>query len=74
MKKKKQILNYKIARTYNDEIFTENEIKFYYVDKNKKVTFTTNSTSVKTTAQLENWWDIYYNWDDAIKNKKNLYK
>lgn len=22
---------------------------------------------------LTNWWDIYYNWDDAIKNKKNLY-
>jgi hypothetical protein len=23
--------------------------------------------------QLTNWWDIYYNWDDAIINKKNLY-
>ncbi len=22
---------------------------------------------------LTNWWDIYYNWDDAIINKKNLY-
>jgi hypothetical protein len=71
---RKQTVNYKIAKTYNDEIFTENEVKFYYVDKNKKVTYTTNSSSVKTTAQLENWWDIYYNWDDAIKNKKNLYK
>ena len=24
--------------------------------------------------QLNNWWDIYYNWDDAIKNNENLYK
>jgi hypothetical protein len=23
--------------------------------------------------QLTNWWDIYYNWDDAIINKKNLF-
>lgn len=72
--KKKQILNYKIAKTYNNEIFTENEIKFYYEDKNKKVIYTTNSISVKSTSQLENWWDIFYNWDDAIKNKKNLFK
>lgn len=25
------------------------------------------------SKQLTNWWDIYYNWDDAIINKKNLY-
>ena len=24
--------------------------------------------------ELTNWWDIYYNWDDAIINKKNLFK
>lgn len=23
---------------------------------------------------LENWWDIFYNWDDAIISKKKLYK
>ena len=23
---------------------------------------------------IENWWDIFYNWDEAIKQKKNLYK
>ncbi len=23
--------------------------------------------------QLENWWDLFYNWDDAIKNKKTLW-
>jgi hypothetical protein len=24
--------------------------------------------------KLTDWWDIYYNWDDAIINKKNLFK
>ncbi|MHA8075546.1 InlB B-repeat-containing protein [Aquirufa sp. TARAVU-A1A] len=23
--------------------------------------------------QLNNWWDLFYNWDDAIKNKKTLW-
>jgi hypothetical protein len=23
--------------------------------------------------QLTNWWDLFYNWDDAIKNKKTLW-
>jgi hypothetical protein len=23
---------------------------------------------------LENWWDLFYNWDEAIKSKKKLYK
>jgi hypothetical protein len=23
---------------------------------------------------IENWWDIFYNWDDAINQKKNLFK
>jgi hypothetical protein len=23
---------------------------------------------------IENWWDIYYNWDDAIKSNKKLFK
>ncbi len=32
-----------------------------------------NSISYNNTT-LENWWDIFYNWDDAIKSKKKLYK
>ncbi len=26
------------------------------------------------TSILENWWDIFYNWDDAIRNRKKLTK
>jgi hypothetical protein len=22
---------------------------------------------------LSNWWDLFYNWDDAVKNKKTLW-
>lgn len=24
--------------------------------------------------QLTNWWDLFYNWDDALKTKRSLYK
>jgi hypothetical protein len=23
--------------------------------------------------KLNNWWELFYNWDDAIKNKKTLW-
>ena len=31
-------------------------------------------TTTKTTKTVENWWDIFYNWDNALTMKKNLYK
>jgi hypothetical protein len=33
-----------------------------------------NNSIVYNNTTLENWWDIFYNWDDAIKSKKKLYK
>lgn len=33
----------------------------------------TNTIPYNNTT-LENWWDIFYNWDEAIKSKKKLYK
>jgi uncharacterized repeat protein (TIGR02543 family) len=33
-----------------------------------------NNTIPYNKTTLENWWDIFYNWDDAIKSKKKLYK
>ena len=32
-----------------------------------------NNNIIYGSKPLTNWWDIYYNWDDAIINKKNLY-
>lgn len=32
-----------------------------------------NSKITYGDKPLTNWWDIYYNWDDAITKKKNLY-
>lgn len=31
-----------------------------------------NNTITHNNKLLENWWDIFYNWDDAIKNRKKL--
>jgi hypothetical protein len=31
-----------------------------------------NNTIPYNNSTLTNWWDIFYNWDDAIKNKKKL--
>lgn len=33
-----------------------------------------NNSIPYNNSTLENWWDIFYNWDDAIKSKKKLYK
>lgn len=33
-----------------------------------------NNTIPYNNTTLENWWDIFYNWDEAIKSKKKLYK
>ena len=33
-----------------------------------------NNTILYNNSSLENWWDIFYNWDEAIKSKKKLYK
>jgi len=31
-----------------------------------------NNKILYSTTSLSNWWDLFYNWDDAIKNKKSL--
>lgn len=33
-----------------------------------------NNTITHNGKPLQNWWDIFYNWDEAIKSKKKLYK
>ena len=33
-----------------------------------------NNNIPYNNTTLENWWDIFYNWDDAIRLKKKLYK
>lgn len=38
---------------------------FQSIPSNKTITFGNNTVT--------NWWDIFYNWDDAMKNKKKLY-
>lgn len=43
---------------------------FQSIPSNKPITYTQNG--IKYT--IENWWDIFYNWDDAINSKKKLYK
>ena len=32
-----------------------------------------NNTVPYNNSTLTNWWDIFYNWDDAIKENKNLW-
>jgi hypothetical protein len=32
-----------------------------------------NNTIPFGNTTLSNWWDLFYNWDDAIKNKKSLH-
>jgi len=43
---------------------------FQSIPSNKSITY--NQSGTKYT--IENWWDIFYNWDDAIKSKKKLFK
>jgi hypothetical protein len=43
---------------------------FQSIPSNTRISYTENGVE----KVIENWWDIFYNWDDAIKNKKNLYK
>lgn len=31
-----------------------------------------NNGIIDGTTTVSNWWDIFYNWDDAIKNRKKL--
>ena len=31
-----------------------------------------NNNIVDGTTTVNNWWDLFYNWDDAIRNKKRL--
>ena len=31
-----------------------------------------NNSILDGTTKVNNWWDIFYNWDDAIKNKTKL--
>jgi hypothetical protein len=31
-----------------------------------------NNGIIDGTTKVNNWWDIFYNWDDAIKNNKKL--
>ena len=33
-----------------------------------------NNTIPYNNSTLTNWWDIFYNWDDAIKSNKKLFK
>ena len=33
-----------------------------------------NNGIIDGTTKVNNWWDIFYNWDDAIKNKTKLVK
>jgi hypothetical protein len=42
------------------------------IPSNIPITYT--DTATKTTKTIENWWDIFYNWDNALTTKKNLYK
>ena len=39
--------------------------------RNNNIGYTTNQGKVTV---LSNWWDIFYNWDDAIYNKRTLWK
>ena len=39
-------------------------------NKGSNISYKTNAGKQTT---LTNWWDLFYNWDDAIKNKKTLW-
>ena len=39
---------------------------------NNNITSISGSGSTAKTITVSNWWDIFYNWDDAIKLKKKL--
>jgi hypothetical protein len=39
--------------------------------RNNNIAYTTN---LGKETVLSNWWEIFYNWDDAIFNKKTLWK
>jgi hypothetical protein len=41
-----------------------------FPNKNNNISYKTNSGKQTT---LSNWWDLFYNWDDAIKSKKTLW-
>jgi hypothetical protein len=39
---------------------------------NNGITKVTGTGAFTKTMTVSNWWDIFYNWDDAIKLKKRL--
>lgn len=43
---------------------------FQSIPSNKPITYSQNGTNYT----INNWWDIFYNWDDAINQKKGLFK
>lgn len=43
---------------------------FQSIPSNMPITYTQSGTKYT----IENWWDIFYNWDDAIKSNKKLFK
>lgn len=70
----KQIKKYNISKSYVDDIFSEGELKIYYFNKSKIPIYSTISSVAKNIGTLTNWWDLFYNWDDAITNRKRLFK
>jgi hypothetical protein len=42
------------------------------IPSNSQITYTDLTT--KTTKTIENWWDLFYNWDNTLRMNKNLYR
>jgi uncharacterized protein YoxC len=69
--------------TFSNQMITPNPFSSGNVDWNKNAEVKWfiywwqsipgyNNTITHNNKLLENWWDIFYNWDDAIKNRKKL--
>jgi hypothetical protein len=69
--------------TFSNQMITPNPFSSGNVDWNKNAEVKWfiywwqsipgyNNTITYNNKLLENWWDIFYNWDDAIKNRKRL--
>ena len=49
-------------------------IVYWYQSIPSNIPITYKDSTTKTNRTIENWWDIFYNWDETLKNKKNLYR
>jgi hypothetical protein len=69
----KQTKFYQKDNEYIDDIISLENLVIYYYNSKNVVSYSVKSRYSKTVGKTTNWWNIIYNWDEAIKNKTKLF-